>query len=65
MIGDRISRDVGDRRMARNLVAVSDEFQVNLLDPIPRKPPQTENGIVGTQLFPEIAVLDNGNFVVV
>ncbi len=51
--------------MARNLLAVSDELQVNLLDPIPRKPPQTENGIVGLQALPEITVLDSGNFLVV
>lgn len=51
--------------MARNLVAATDELQVNRLDPIPLPPPQTENGIVGVQLFPEVAALDNGNFVVV
>lgn len=51
--------------MARNLAAVGEEFQVNLLDPIPRKPPQTENGIVGNQILPEIVALDNGNFILV
>jgi hypothetical protein len=51
--------------MVQNLVTVSDELQVNLLDPIPRLSPPTENGLLGNQIFPEITALDNGNFVVV
>ena len=51
--------------MARNLVAVGSEFQVNLLDPLPRLLTPHENGLIGFQALGSIAVLDNGDFAVV
>ena len=51
--------------MARNLVSVGNEFQVNLLDPLPRPGLPHENGLIGSQIFQSIAVMDNGDFIVV
>ncbi len=51
--------------MAKNLVPIGDEFQVNLVDPLPRNSPPLENGLIGFQASQAQAVLDNGNFVVV
>ena len=51
--------------MARNLVTVGGEFQVNLLDPLPRSLTPHENGLIGFQSLGSIALLDNGDFVVV
>ena len=46
--------------MARNMVFVGGELQVNLVDPL-----DPTNGLTGAQIEPAVAVLENGNFVVV